>query len=78
MQKTITTCLTFSKNAEEAIRFYVDIFNQAFGSSKGESKILKITHFGEEEFKDQLNVPDVPEDMMLEPTGSVKNQACQD
>jgi predicted 3-demethylubiquinone-9 3-methyltransferase (glyoxalase superfamily) len=72
MQKSITTCLTFSKNAEEAIRFYVAIFNQAFGSSKGESKILKITHFGEDELKDLLNVPDVPKDMMPGPAGSVK------
>ena len=52
MQKSITTCLTFSKNAEEAIRFYVEIFNQAFGSSKGESKILKITQFGKDELND--------------------------
>jgi Uncharacterized protein conserved in bacteria len=72
MQKSITTCLTFSKNAEEAIRFYVAIFNQAFGSSKGESKILKITYYGEDELKDLLNVPDVPKDMMPGPVGSVK------
>jgi len=72
MQKSITTCLTFSGNAEEAIRFYVEIFYQAFGSEKGESKILKITYFGEDELKDLLNVPDVPKDMMPGPVGSVK------
>jgi len=72
MQNSITTCLTFSKNAEEAIRFYIEIFNKAFGSEKGESKILKITYFGEEELKDLLKVPDVPKDMMPGPVGSVK------
>lgn len=72
MQKSITTCLTFNKNAEEAIGFYVELFKKAFGSEKGESKILKITHFGEEELKDLLSVPDVPKDMMPGPVGSVK------
>lgn len=72
MQNSITTSLTFSKNAEQAIRFYVDIFNKAFGNNKGESKILKITRFGEEELKDLLSVPDVPKDMMPVPAGSVK------
>lgn len=60
MQNSITTCLSFTNNGEEAIRFYVDIFNKAFGSEKGGSKILKITYFGEDELKDLLSVPDVP------------------
>lgn len=72
MQHSITTCLSFTNNAEEAIRFYVDIFNQAFEGKKGESKILKETYFGEEELKDLLNVPDVPKDMIPGPAGSVK------
>lgn len=72
MQNSITTCLSFSNNAEEAIRFYVDIFIKPFGKEKGESKILKVTCFGEEELKDLLNVPDVPKDMMPGPAGSVK------
>ena len=72
MQNSITTCLSFTNNGEEAIRFYIEIFNKAFGNQKGESKILKITHFGEDELKDLLNVPDVPKDMMPGPVGSVK------
>lgn len=72
MQDSITTCLSFSKNAEEAIRFYVDIFNKAFKSQKGESKILKITEYGEEELKSLAEVPDVPEGMQPGPAGSPK------
>lgn len=72
MQKSITTCLTFNNNAEEAINFYIGIFNLAFGNSKGESKILKVTRFGEEELRELLNVPDVPKDMMPGPPGSIK------
>lgn len=72
MKHSITTCLSFTNNAEEAIRFYVDIFKSAFDEAKGESKILKETYFGEEELKDLLNVPDVPKDMIPGPAGSVK------
>ncbi|CAE6489458.1 MAG: VOC family protein [Candidatus Nitrosotenuis sp.] len=72
MQNSITTCLMFDKNAEEAIHFYIEIFNKAFGNVKGESKILKVTRFGKEELKDLLDVPDVPKDMMPGPVGSVK------
>lgn len=73
MQNSITTHLSFSKNAEEAIRFYVDIFNKAFGPKKGESKIVKITYYGEEELEALGNVPDVPEGMMAGPAGSIKS-----
>lgn len=72
MQNSITTCLTFTNNAEEAIRFYIEIFNKAFGNEKGPSKILKITYYGEDELKDLMSVPDVPKDMMPGPIGSVK------
>jgi len=72
MKHSITTCLSFTNNAEEAIRFYVDIFNQAFDGKKGVSKILKETCFGEEELTELLNVPDVPKDMIPGPAGSVK------
>lgn len=72
MKNSITTCLSFSHNAEEAILFYIAIFNKAFGGKKGECRILKITHFGEDELKGLLNVPDVPKDMMPGPVGSVK------
>lgn len=72
MNNLITTCLSFANNGEEAIYFYVDLFKKAFGTEKGESRILKITHFGEEELRDLLNVPDVPEGMMPGPVGSIK------
>ncbi len=72
MQDSISTCLSFTNNGEEAIRFYVDIFNKAFGTEKGESKILKTTYYGEDELNDLLSVPDVPQDMMPGPVGSVK------
>lgn len=72
MTKSITTCLSFTNNAEKAISFYVDIFNRAFGNKHGGSKIIKITHYGEEELKDLQNVPDVPKDMIPGPVGSVK------
>lgn len=73
MQNSITTHFSFSKNAEEAIRFYIEIFNKAFGSSKGESKILKITKYGEEELKALGNVSEIPEGDVPGPAGSVKS-----
>lgn len=72
MQNSITTCLTFSYNAEEAVQFYIEIFNKAFENKKGSSKILKITRFGEEELQELFNMSDVPKDMMPGPTGSIK------
>lgn len=72
MQHSVTTCFSFNKNAEEAIRFYVDLFDKAFGSENGGSKILKTTRFGEEEIKALANVPDIPEGMQPGPAGSVK------
>ena len=72
MQHSITTCLSFTKNGEEAIGFYIDIFNKTFGNEKGASRILKITLFGDDELKDLLNVPDVPKELMPGPVGSVK------
>lgn len=73
MQKSITTHLSFSKNAEEAIRFYVDLFHKAFGSKKGESKIIKITYYGEEELNALENVDEIPEGMQPGPAGSIKS-----
>lgn len=72
MQNSITTCLTFSYNAEEAVQFYIEIFNKTFENKKGSSKILKITRFGEEELKELFNVPDVLKDLMPGPIGSIK------
>lgn len=72
MQHSITTCFSFKKNAEEAVKFYVDIFSKAFGSEKGGSKILKTTKFGEEEIRALKNVPDIPDGMQPGPAGSIK------
>lgn len=45
MQK-ITPFLWFDKNAEEAMNFYVEIFNSAPGSKK-DSKVVQITRYPE-------------------------------
>jgi predicted 3-demethylubiquinone-9 3-methyltransferase (glyoxalase superfamily) len=46
MQK-ITTFLWFDDQAEEAARFYVDVFSQRPGATTGASKILDVSHYGE-------------------------------
>lgn len=73
MKTSITTAFQFDKNAEEAIRLYVDLFNKAFGSKKGESKIVKTTTYGEEEIKALNDVPDIPDGMVPGPAGSIKS-----
>jgi predicted 3-demethylubiquinone-9 3-methyltransferase (glyoxalase superfamily) len=46
MQQKVTTYLWFNNNAETAINFYVDVFNNApFKTS--ESKVLSISHYPE-------------------------------
>lgn len=72
MNKTITISFTFNKNAEEAIKLYVDLFDRVFGSADGVSKILKITHFGAEELEGLNDVEAVPKDMLPGPVGSIK------
>lgn len=72
MKNLIITCLSFNNNAEEAINFYIDIFNKTFGTTKGESKIIKTVNFGEKELEHLQNVPEVSEDIMPGPVGSVK------
>ncbi len=66
--KTITPCLTFKKEAEEVVKLYVSVFSSVFGNSK----ILKTTYFGKEELEALKNVPEVSEDIMPGPAGSVK------
>lgn len=43
MKNTITTCLGFIDNAEEAVKMYVDFFSSIFGNST----ILQKTYFKE-------------------------------
>ena len=41
----IQLCLWFDKECEEAINYYIDIFNNRPGSNKKESKILSIKYY---------------------------------
>jgi predicted 3-demethylubiquinone-9 3-methyltransferase (glyoxalase superfamily) len=54
MQK-IVPCLWFDKNAEEAMNFYVDVFNGSPGKS-AESKIVSIRRY-----EKGMNTPGMPE-----------------
>lgn len=65
--ETITPSLTFKKEAEEAVKLCVSVFSSVFGNSK----ILKTTYFGKEELEALKNVPEVTEDIMPGPAGSV-------
>lgn len=62
-------CLMFQKDAEEATRLYVELFQKVFGDDYGGSKILKTTYYTEKEaaFFDSF-----PEEMKPGSTGSVK------
>src|SRR3989344_4669664 len=44
MQQKITPCLWFDKNAEEAMNFYVEVFNGS-PNKKAESKIIMIQRY---------------------------------
>jgi predicted 3-demethylubiquinone-9 3-methyltransferase (glyoxalase superfamily) len=58
--KTITVCLGFNKNLEEAVATYVELFNNVFGNSK----ILGRSYFGEQEITALWQVPEMSEDIM--------------
>lgn len=58
--KTVTLCLGFTNNAEEAVRTYVELFDSVFGNSK----ILHITHFSEKELEELKKVPEMSESIM--------------
>lgn len=61
----ITPSLTFANEAEEAVNFYVSIFAAVFGNSK----VLNVTRYGEEELE---ALSHLPEDIRPGPAGSVK------
>lgn len=66
--KTVTLCLGFNKDAEEAAKVYVSLFNSVFGNSK----ILHTTRFSEKEIEALKKVPEMSEDIMPGPAGSAK------
>jgi predicted 3-demethylubiquinone-9 3-methyltransferase (glyoxalase superfamily) len=66
MQRVVP-CLIFKKEAEEAVKLYVSLFDSIFGNSR----ILKTTYFGKEEIDALKKVPEVTEDIMPGPAGSV-------
>lgn len=66
--KTITVCLGFNKNLEEAVATYIDLFDAVFGNSK----ILGRNYFGEQEIKALRQVPEMSEEIMPGLAGDVK------
>lgn len=59
--KSITTCLTFKKDPTEAVHYYTSLFK--------DSRILQVTHYGEEELK---GLTRVKEEERPGPAGAVK------
>lgn len=66
--KTITVCLGFNKNLEEAVATYVELFDAVFGNSK----ILGRSYFGEQEITALRQVPEMSEEIMPGLPGDVK------
>ena len=60
--------LMFRREAEEAVKSYVSLFSSVFG----DSKILWTTYYGEEELEALRAVPEMTEDIMPGPAGSVR------
>jgi predicted 3-demethylubiquinone-9 3-methyltransferase (glyoxalase superfamily) len=58
--KTITPCLGFTNNAEEAVNTYVRLFDSVFENSR----VLHITHFSEKELEELRKVPEMSESIM--------------
>ncbi|MHC1754148.1 MAG: VOC family protein [Methanosarcina sp.] len=61
----ITPCLTFNRQAEEAVNFYVSIFSAVFENSK----VLNIARYSKEEL---AALSYLPEDIRPGPAGSVR------
>ena len=66
--KTITMCLGFNKNLEEAVASYVGLFDAVFGKSE----ILGRSYFGEQEITALRQVPGMSEEIMPGLAGDVK------
>jgi predicted 3-demethylubiquinone-9 3-methyltransferase (glyoxalase superfamily) len=61
----ITPCLTFNRQAEEAVNFYISIFSAVFENSK----VLNIARYSKEEL---AALSYLPEDIRPGPAGSVR------
>lgn len=66
--KSITVCLGFSKDLEEAVATYIEVFDAVFGNSK----ILGRSYFGEQEIAALRQVPGMSEDIMPGRAGDLK------
>jgi predicted 3-demethylubiquinone-9 3-methyltransferase (glyoxalase superfamily) len=66
--KTITVCLGFNKNLEEAVATYIELFDAVFGNST----ILGRSYFGEQEITALRQVPEMSEEIMPGLAGDVK------
>lgn len=66
--RTITVCLGFNKNLEEAVATYVELFDAVLGNSK----ILGRSYFGEQELTTLRQVPEMSEEIMPGVAGDVK------
>ncbi len=66
--QTIAICLAFDKSAEAAVNIYVPLFARVFGNSR----IIGVSRYGKEELSALREVPDVSQDIMPGPVGSVK------
>ena len=64
----IRLSLMFRHEVEEAVKSYVSLFSPVFG----DSKILWTTYYGEEELEALRAVPEMTEDIMPGPAGSVR------
>lgn len=67
--KTVTLCLGFDRHAGEAVRTYVDLFNEVFGNSE----ILATTYWGQKEIDMLKSLPDLPEDQILDSAETEKS-----
>lgn len=66
--KTITLCLGFNKNLEEAVTTYVELFDAVFGNSK----IIGRSYFGGQEIEALRQVPEMSEEIMPGLAGELK------
>jgi predicted 3-demethylubiquinone-9 3-methyltransferase (glyoxalase superfamily) len=64
----ITPNLMFNKDAEKAVALYVSAFSSVFSNSK----VIKTTYYGKEELSALQDVPEMTDDIMPGPAGSVK------
>ena len=66
--KRVILSLMFRHDAEEAVTSYVSLFSPLFG----DTHILSVTYYGEDELEALRTVPEMTEDIMPGPAGSVK------